>query len=664
MSGRGFSASVFEFIRLDYNMCGIAGIVLRDGRKPDLRLVKKMTNMLVHRGPDGAGHIALEGCALGHRRLSIIDLEAGAQPMTNEDESVWITYNGEVYNFLELRDQLEGKGHTFRTRSDTETIVHLYEDFGEKVVDHLRGMFAFGIWNRRNRQLLLARDRIGKKPLFWFEDKEGIYFASEIKALLVLPNCPFEVDYESIDLYLAYQSIPGTKTIFSGIHRLAPASRLVWTPQSSAFIEKYWSLDWTKKTSLSYMDAKEHLRDLIREATRCRMIADVPLGAFLSGGVDSSLVVSAMAEVSDRPVKTFTIGFPQKDYTETQYARIVADKFETEHEELIVEPSGIEIISKLVWHYDQPFADSSAIPTYMVSKIARQHVKVALTGDGGDEFFGGYEYYRAGLYQRLFSRVTPRALRGLMANFVSGISEGANKRSVPGKLIRFIKASQFSPELSHLQLTQMFNRQVREKLYEPEFYSHLNGYQADDYLLNLIVGSKEKSAARGDEIDPILRADTLMYLPDTLLTKVDIASMAVSLEGRSPLLDTSVMEFAASLPSGWKVRLFDSKQILKEAYEGILPNKILYRQKMGFKVPLTHWFRSELYDYVAEVLLDKQAIDRGYFNSSFIQELIEDHKHGRKDNSARLWALLMLELWHHEFPSDLHHKSDADLLSV
>ena len=630
-------------------MCGIAGIVLRDGRRPDLKLVKKMTNRLVHRGPDGEGHIALEGCALGHKRLSIIDLEAGIQPMTNEDETIWITYNGEVYNFLELRQQLEEKGHKLRTQSDTETIVHLYEDFGEKVVDHLRGMFAFGVWDRSQRRLLLARDRIGKKPLFWFEDKEGIYFASEIKALLALPNCPREIDYESIDLYLAYQSIPGTKTIFRDIHRLAPASRLVWTPQSSASIEKYWLLDWTKKTSLSYADAQEHLRDLILDATRCRMISDVPLGAFLSGGVDSSLVVAAMAEVSDRPVKTFTIGFPQKDFTETQYARIVADRFGTEHEEYIVEPSGIEVISKLVWHYDQPFADSSALPTYIVSKMARQHVKVALNGDGGDEFFGGYEHYRAGLYQRIFSHMTPRSLRGLMADVVSRFPEGGNKKSVSGKFIRFIKAAQFSPELFHLQMTQIFNRQLREKMYQPEFYANLSKHEADDYLLSLLSGSREKTAVSQSEIDSILQADTLMYLPDTLLTKIDIASMAVSLEGRSPLLDTSVMEFAGSLPPAWKVRLFDSKRILKEAYEGILPHEILYRKKMGFKVPLTHWFRDELYDYIEEVLLDKQAIDRGYFNSSFIQELIEDHKQGHKDNSARLWNLLMLELWHNEF---------------
>jgi len=629
-------------------MCGIAGIVYRDGRRPDLRLLKKMTDTLVHRGPDGEGHVVLDGCGLGHRRLSVIDLETGAQPMANEDDSVWITYNGEVYNYPELQSELERKGHRFRTRSDTESILHLYEEVDDKVVDRLRGMFAFGIWDLRSRKLLLARDRIGKKPLFWFEDSAGIYFASEIKALLTLPNCPREIDHESIDLYLAYQSIPGTKTIFREIHRLAPASRLVWTPSSSASVKRYWQLDWSRKTNISYEEAKIRLRELILDATRCRLISDVPLGAFLSGGIDSSVVVSAMAETSDVPVKTFSIGFPEADFTETRYARLIAKRFGTEHEEFIVEPSAMEILPRLVWHFDQPYADSSALPVFYVSQMARQRVTVALNGDGGDEFFGGYEHYRAVLYQRLYSSLLPQRVRDIVADFATHLPEGPRKGSVRGKIKRFAKASRYESEHCHLNMIQVFGQEARAALYSSEFAAHLDGYNADTYLLGLMTNT-DNSRPIQDPMDRILRADTLMYLPDTLLTKMDIASMAVSLEGRSPLLDTSVMEFAASLPSTWKIGPLSSKRILKDAYRGILPSSIIRRPKMGFKVPLERWFRGDLYNYLREVLLDKPCLERGYFRETSIRRLIDEHKTGHRDNSARLWSLLMLELWHKKF---------------
>ena len=629
-------------------MCGIVGLAYRDGRKPDPDLLKNMLNTLVHRGPDGDGIVVLDGCGLGHRRLAIIDLKSGAQPLANEDESIWVTFNGEIYNFRELRKLLEGKNHRFRTESDTESIVHLYEERGPNLVESLRGMFAFGIWDARKRSLILARDRIGKKPVYWFEDKEGIYFASEIKALLQLPHCPREIDFESIDLYLTYQSVQGTKTIFRGIHRLAPASYLTWTGRSPITIEKYWVPDWTKKTQLSYQDAKEHLRELVRDATRARLISDVPLGAFLSGGVDSSIVVSAMAELSDMPVKTFTIGFPQSDFTETKFAKMVAEKFGTDHEEFIVEPSATDILPKLVWHYDQPFGDPASLPTYYLSKMAREHVTVALNGEGGDEFWGGYEAYRASVYHQIYSKLTNQNIRNLLASLVSGLSEGATKESIKGKIKRFLNASCSSTENCHLRLTQVFSGSARADLYSPDFLSELDGYQGDSYLLNLMQGDGE-SGLIGDVIDRVLRGDTLAFLPDTLLTKVDIATMAVSLEGRSPLLDTSVMEFAASLPSKWKVGIFALKRIVKEAYEGILPHEILYRPKMGFNVPLTHWFRGELFEFIREVLCDQGCRSRTYFNQKAIERLIEDHKRGVRDNATRLWVLMMLELWHKEF---------------
>lgn len=628
-------------------MCGIAGIAYRDGRKPDVADLKRMTDTLAHRGPDGEGQVALAGCGLGHRRLSIIDLEGGRQPLSNEDESVWISFNGEVYNFLELRPELESRGHRFRTHSDTEAIVHLYEEVGPRVTDRLRGMFAFAIWNSRERSLLLARDRAGKKPVYWFEDADGIYFASEIKALLTLPNCPREIDPEAIDLYLTYQSIPGSKTIFRGVRRLPPASRLMWNG-GEARIERYWEADWGRKTTLSYDDAKVRLRELIVEATKARLISDVPLGAFLSGGVDSSAVVSAMAEVSSGPVKTFSIGFPNRDFDETRYARIVAKKFGTDHEEFIVEPDAMEILPKLVWHYDQPYADSSALPTYYVSQMTRRRVTVALNGDGGDEYFGGYERYRALIIHGLYSSLTTSGMRGLTERATSWLPEGAQNRSVVRKIRRFARASLCEPDAFNLSIFAYFDADARAAMYSDAFRSRLGAHRADDYLLGLMTDGWE-DARKADLVDRVLRADTLMYLPDTLLVKVDVASMAVSLEARSPLLDTSIMEFAASLPRTWKVGAFSSKKILKEAHHGILPYEVLYRRKMGFSVPLSHWFRDELHGYIREVLLDSGALARGYFRREIIETLIADHKSGRRNNAFRLWALLMLELWHRRF---------------
>ncbi len=627
-------------------MCGIAGIVFRDGRKPDVELLKRMTSTLVHRGPDGEGHIALPGCGLGHRRLSIIDLSGGAQPMANEDERIWVAFNGEIYNFLELRPGLESRGHRFRTHSDTEAILHLYEDHGAEMIPRLRGMFAFGLWDARERRLLLARDRAGKKPVYWFEDGDGLYFASEIKALLTLPNCPREVDPESIDLYLTYQSIPGERTIFRGVRRLPPAHRLTWSPDGEARIERYWAADWSKKTTLSYEDAKRRLRELIVDATRCRLISDVPLGAFLSGGVDSSAVVSAMAECSSEPVRTFSIGFPQKDFDETRYARIVAEKFGTRHEEFVVEPRALEILPKLVWHYDQPYADSSCLPTYYVSHVTRQRVTVALNGDGGDEFFGGYERYRALLVNNLYRSMTTPGLRSLVERATEGIPEGSRNRSIPRKVRRFARASQLAPDEFNLSIFAYFDRERRDALYSPAFRERLGGYDADRYLLELTAGPEAMRGA--DLVDRVLRADTLMYLPDTLLVKVDVASMAVSLETRSPLLDTSIMEFAASLPRAWKVGAFGSKKILKEAHHGILPHAVMYRPKMGFSVPLAHWFRGDLHEYLRGVLLDARSLGRGYFDARVVETMIEDHRTGRINHAFRLWALLMLELWHRE----------------
>jgi len=629
-------------------MCGIAGIATADGSTPELGRVRAMTETLVHRGPDGEGHVALPGCALGHRRLSIIDLTGGTQPMDDGHAQCWVAFNGEIYNFLELRRDLESRGHQFRTRSDTEVLVHLIAERGAGAMPFLRGMFALASWDARTRRLLLARDRAGKKPLYWFQDSRGLYFASEIKALLTLPNCPREIDAESLDRYLTYEAVPGTQTIFKGVHRLAPASTLTWSPGSDPQITSYWSIDWSRKTSLSYDAAKERLRELILDATRARLIADVPLGAFLSGGVDSSVVVAAMAACSSGPVKTFSIGFPQKEFNETAYARRVAEQFATQHEEFIVEPNAVDVLPKLAWHYDQPFADSSSLATYYVSRMARQHVTVALNGDGGDEWFGGYDRYRALLAHATYQALTTPAMRALAERATRWFPEGSRRESLPRRIRRFADAAREPLAEFNLRVVthRHFEAQERQGLYSDAFAETVAPANADGFLLALM---QEGATELGlDPVEQALRADTLMYLPDVLLVKVDIASMATSLEARSPLLDTAVVEFAASLPRSWKVTSRDNKRILKEAYAGILPNDVLYRRKMGFSLPIAHWFRHELYGYVREILLDQRSVGRGYFRREAVETLIEDHRAGRRNNSSRLWSLLMLEHWHRE----------------
>lgn len=629
-------------------MCGIAGIVSADGSTPDLSRVRAMTATLLHRGPDGEGHVALPGCALGHRRLSIIDLAGGAQPMADPHEHCWVAFNGEIYNFLELRRDLESHGHRFRTRSDTEVLVRLIAEHGAGAMTHLRGMFAIAAWDTRTRRLVLARDRAGKKPLYWFQDTGGLYFASEIKALLTLPNCPRDIDPESVDLYLTYEAVPGTRTIFKHVHRLAPASTLTWTAGSDPRIETYWRIDWARKTTLSYDDAKVHLRELIVDATRARLIADVPLGAFLSGGVDSSVVVAAMAECSSGPVKTFSIGFPHKEFNETAFARSVAVRFGTEHEELIVEPNAVDLLPKLAWHYDQPFADSSALPTYYVSRMARQHVTVALNGDGGDEWFGGYDRYRALLAHATYRALTTPGLRDLAERVTRWIPEGSRRQSLPRQLRRFAHAARQPFHEFNLRLVTQrhFDEDERRRLYSGAFAATVAWGNADNCLLQLMLDGAEQVGP--DPVEQALRADTLMYLPDVLLVKVDIASMATSLEARSPLLDSAVVEFAASLPRSWKVTARENKKILKDAYHGILPHDVLYRRKMGFSLPISHWFRHDLYGYVREILLDTRSVGRGYFRREAVNTLIEDHRSGRRNHSSRLWSLLMLEHWHRE----------------
>jgi asparagine synthase (glutamine-hydrolysing) len=626
-------------------MCGICGVFnCLPPKEADTQLLKKMCSQLVHRGPDDEGIRSFGPAGLGFRRLSIIDLKGGRQPMANEDETVWVVFNGEIYNFRELRSDLEAKGHQFKTSSDTETIVHGYEVWGDSVVEHLRGMFALAVWDARRKRLFLARDRLGKKPLYYAWLNGSLYFASEIKALLQVPDLGREVDLSAIDLYLSYQYIPSPQTIFKGIFRLPPASALACGPEGKIDIKKYWDLNFISKTAIRPEEAAQEIRRLLKEATRLRMVADVPLGAFLSGGIDSSAVVGTMAELSSRPVQTFSIGFEEKSYSELPFARLVAERFKTDHHEFIVKPDMMAILPRIIWHYDQPFADASALPSFFVAEETRRHVTVALNGDGGDETFGGYQRYGfESLFIRWSGRI-PAPLRKGLALASQALPERWMGQRLYRRLKRALELSGETVGDVNLQLFCYFNQKEKARLYGPRLAPFLKPPGAPAYLRELYTAS-----GSSDLLDQIFYADFHGYLPEDLLVKIDVATMAHSLEGRSPFLDHKLVEFAASLPSDWKVRGVTTKRILKESLRGFIPDPILNRPKMGFGIPLKEWFEGRYFNLLKDILLDQDALKRGYFREEALRTLLEEHQMGKRDHGYRLWALLVLELWHRMF---------------
>jgi asparagine synthase (glutamine-hydrolysing) len=624
-------------------MCGICGKLNFDGQPVDETLIRRMEDVLFHRGPDGRGSYVEGSIGLGHRRLSIIDLSTGDQPMSNEDGSIWIVFNGEIYNFPELTRELQARGHRFKSRSDTEAIVHLYEEYGAGCVKKLRGMFAFALWDERERRLLLARDRAGKKPLFYRLTADSLAFASEIKAILQDPAVPRELDVQAMHDYLTYQYVPPPATIFKGINKLPPAHTLVWE-KGQVRIERYWDLYYTPKLAISEEEAAQHLRELLREAVRMRLISDVPLGALLSGGIDSSFVVALMAELMDQPVQTFSIGFAEQDFDELPYARIVAERFATDHHEFIVRPDALEVLPELIWRFDEPFADSSALPTYYVSKITRQHVTVALNGDGGDESFAGYPRYLGFRIVRLY-QLLPRPLRERLIGGVLAALPTLTAR--PGfwyLLARLNEISLASEAGLYAQSVIFFNDNRKLALYSPALRDELQARDSLDYILHYF-GDDQAT----EFVDQMLYSDVMTYLPGALLVKMDRMTMAHSLEGRSPFLDHELMEFAASLPADFKLRGRTLKYLLKQAGEGILPPEILHRAKQGFSVPLNYWFRGELRGFLQEVFAAPRLVAEGYFNGETLARFLREHLEGRADHSHRIWALLCLELWYRMF---------------
>ncbi|MCA9120251.1 MAG: asparagine synthase (glutamine-hydrolyzing) [Planctomycetaceae bacterium] len=634
-------------------MCGITGAIWTDPKRAiDSPTLRAMTDVIRHRGPDDEGSYVSEfrlrppyepmpGVALGFRRLSIIDLEGGHQPMSNEDGSVWVVFNGEIYNYAALRRRLDGAGHTFRTSSDTETIVHLYEDEGLDFVQHLNGMFAIAIWDSRQRRLVLARDRIGQKPLVYRHEPGRLLFSSELKSLLQVPGVPREIDAGAIDDYLTYQYIPHPKTIFRGIRKLPPGHLAIFEGGEME-VRPYWQPNLNDELRVSASEASCRLVELINSSVEMRMRSDVPLGAFLSGGVDSSLIVALMQQRTSQPIKTFTIGFPIAEYDETSYAQQVARHLGTDHEELQVAPDAVSILPKLVWNYDEPFADSSAIPTWYVSEMTRRHVTVALSGDGGDELFAGYPRYKAVWLASHFDQLGP--LRSFLAAGIWQRIPGSRQKSLVRRFKRFSEFLGKTPQRRYLEWIAIYHESRRAAMFRDDFVERLPNDDPFSFL-----GNAWGRASRRDLVTGASLADLTTYLPCDLMTKVDIASMAHSLEVRQPFLDYRVVEYAAALPLSLKFRRGTGKLLLRRAFGDLLPPAIWNRRKMGFGVPLEHWFRNELRELTHDTLLSESARINGWFRREYVQQLVSEHESKQFDHAYRLWALLVLELWSREW---------------
>ncbi|RPJ75961.1 MAG: asparagine synthase (glutamine-hydrolyzing) [Acidobacteria bacterium] len=621
-----------------YVVCGIAGVVSSEAGPREARsdLVRAMCAAIRHRGPDDEGFYLDDHAALGMRRLSIIDLTTGQQPMTGEDGRFWLVFNGEIYNYRELAAELRSCGHTLRTSSDTEVIVHAWEEWGEGALQRLHGMFGFALWDTGTRTLWLARDRPGIKPLHYHASGGRLAFASEIKSLLVDPDAPRELDEEALDHYCSFLYTPPDRSILAGIRKLPPGHVLRWR-DGQVNVQRYWDLPEAEDFRGDEREAAGALRAALRSAVRSHMISDVPLGAFLSGGVDSSVIVGLMAEASSRPVRTFSIGFEEAGYNELPYARQVAERFGTEHHEFVVRPDAVAIVDRLVHHFDEPFGDSSAIPTWYVSEIARRHVTVVLSGDGGDELFGGYERYLPHPRVEAFDRWK---IPGKQS--VAGVAGRHWPRRLRGRA--FLRHVALDRESRYLEDVGFFRPDEKAALYSGEFATRLQGRDAFAGMRARFERERHLSWA-----SQMMRFDFHTYLPEDVLTKVDRMSMAHSIESRVPLLDTGVIELAARFPASLRIAGKRQKNVLKESVADLLPASILDRPKHGFGVPVGTWFGGGLRELFADTLLSARARQRGFFRPAAVDALVAEHLEGRRDHTLRLWLLVVLELWQREY---------------
>ena len=639
-------------------MCGINGIALsaRSGRRVDAGVLARMRDVITHRGPDDEG-IFIDGqVGFGHRRLSIVDVAAGHQPMTNEDGTLHITYNGEIYNHADYREELEALGHVYRTHCDTETILHLYEEYGAECVQHLRGMFAFAIWDQRRRELFIARDRLGVKPLYYaLTDDGSLYFGSEIKTLVTANAIKPEVNFAALPDYLANHATSGEETLFRGVKRLLPGHTLLWR-DGHVEIERYWDVSFAKAidTTRRDQDYIDEWADLFRTSVRLRLMADVPLGMFLSGGIDSSAIAAVMSTMVNEPIKTFSVAFKEREANELEYARLIAESYKTNHHEVVVSPEDFfSALPKLVWHEDEPLAHPSSVALYFVSRLASKHVKVVLTGEGSDELLAGYARYRKTIYNLAlgarYHGAVPAGVRNAIRNRIDGLPVNSTVRQ---KLVRTFLSLQPDIESIYFDNFAVFSRARQNDLLTPDMRARtgaLDPYAGTRGLL-------EKTDAQSP-LDRLLYADIKTYLHE-LLMKQDQMSMAASIESRVPFLDHKLVEFTSSLPEALKLRGWTTKYVLRKAMKRVLPEAILSRPKMGFPVPIGKWFRGQYRSIIDEHVLSDRALSRGIFQREFVRALVNRHDAG-EDHSERLWALMNFEMWQRQFIDSEQVSEDA-----
>lgn len=621
-------------------ICGSYGLVDND-------LLKRMCKAISHRGPDDEGHFFGHDVMLGMRRLKVIDLDTGNQPIFNEKKDIVVVYNGEIYNYRENREYLERKGHRFYTSSDTETIVHLYEEFGDKCVEKLQGMFAFALWDSANGRLVLARDRIGIKPLYYYAKDGVLAFASELKALLQHSSIKREINFHALHDYFTYMYVPAPDTIFNDIYKLDPG-HIIICENGKIKMHEYWDVcseaDKNIVSSMKETDISDRMCTLMREAVSRHLISDVPVGIFLSGGLDSSSIVAMASEISNNPLKTFSIGFKDNYYNELDNARLVSQRYGTDHHEYIVGPASIEDIGDILYFFDEPFADSSAIPTYYVSKYSRQNATVALSGDGGDELFGGYGNYKADKIGSLYRRLPLFVRKGLIPSMVDVMPDGPDYLSKKAKIKKILNMGNLTAEQGHIFWLSCFSKDAKEELYASNSLKSLAVLDSAERYGELFA-----KCAQPDFLNRCICVDIMSILPDDYLTKIDRMSMANSLEVRVPFLDHELVEFAVSVSSKYKLRGLKTKYLLKKIMKNKLPKEIVEGRKKGFSIPLARWFREGFSPLIREFLSEEIIKKRGYFNSDFIKRISDDHIKGRKDNSKQLWALICFEIWHRRF---------------
>jgi asparagine synthase (glutamine-hydrolysing) len=623
-------------------MCGIAGVIYADPDRPvDRDVLRAMADSIRHRGPEAEGFWVEPGVGLAHRRLSFLDLAGGDQPIGNEDNSVQVVYNGEIYNFEEIRAGLEGRGHRFRTRTDTEVLVHLYEEMGERLVERLRGMFTFALWDRPCKRLLLGRDRVGIKPLYVYRDAEMLVFGSELKAILACPGVPRTVDPAALEDYFAFGMVPGSRSIFAGIEKLPPAHTLLAGPGFwRAAPRRYWRLRLEPDPKPSAQEWQEAVRAKVEEAVRLHLIAEVPVGAFLSGGIDSSLIVAASAGRTLGQLQTFSIGFEEEAFTELPYARLIAQRYGTRHVEEIVRPDAVDLVDEISHYYDEPFADASAVPTYLVSRLARQSVKAVLSGDGGDEAFGGYARYAHDLKEAAVRRWLPGWFRRAALAPLGRFWPKADwlPRRLRAKTVLTNLALDAGP--AYANTLTVCRLPLRRRLLAPDLAAGLNGHDPEQ-----IIRAGHAAAPADDPLAGMIAADVETILPDDFLVKVDRASMAHSLEVRPPLLDHELLELAARIPSGWKVHRGETKWILKQVCRDRLPPELIDRPKHGFDMPIDAWLRGPLREMFESAVLDRGAAVADLVHQETARRVYAAHRARRGRHGNVLWSLLILARW-------------------